>query len=136
VAAVADARPGGVLVHWTIGRDRAGLVSLLLLALAGVAPADIADDYELSNPRLEPLRRRSGASHHHPRPGGQQRASASPVDPGDGRAVVVATLEAVDVEAVLRGGRTQRPPGRCGPPPAARASRSLTGPAWTQRDPA
>jgi protein-tyrosine phosphatase len=103
VAAVADARPGGVLVHCTIGRDRAGLVSLVLLALAGVGPTDIADDYELSNPRLEPLRRRSGASHHHPRPGGQQRAPASPVDPGDGRAVVMATLEAVDVEAVLRG---------------------------------
>ena len=39
-----------VLVHCTVGRDRGGLVSLLLLALVGVAPADIADDYELSNP--------------------------------------------------------------------------------------
>ena len=39
VAAVADARPGGVLVHCTVGRDRAGLVTLLLLALAGVARA-------------------------------------------------------------------------------------------------
>jgi len=68
-----------------------------------VPPADIADDYELSNPRLKPLRRRSGASHHHPRPYGQQDAPASPVDPGDGRAVVGATLEAVAVEAVLRG---------------------------------
>jgi protein-tyrosine phosphatase len=156
VAAVADARPGGVLVHCTIGRDRTGLVSLLLLALVGVAPADIADDYELSNPRLEPLRDRSSAGRHRPglcgqedpprpgigyapppgdptpegevpaRPGdrqvparpGDRRAPARPGDrrapprPGDGRdparpggwrAVVVATLEAVDIEAVLRG---------------------------------
>jgi hypothetical protein len=61
VAAVADARPGGVLVHCTIGRDHAGLVTLLLLPLASVAPADIADDWELSNPRLEPLRAGSSA---------------------------------------------------------------------------
>jgi hypothetical protein len=56
-----DARPGGVLVHCTIGRDHAGLVTLLLLPLASVAPADIADDWELSNPRLEPLRAGSSA---------------------------------------------------------------------------
>jgi protein-tyrosine phosphatase len=43
--------PAGSWVHCTIGRDRAGLVTLLLLALASVAPADIADDWELSNPR-------------------------------------------------------------------------------------
>ena len=35
VAAVADAPPGGVLVHCGIGRDRTGLVALLLLALVG-----------------------------------------------------------------------------------------------------
>jgi hypothetical protein len=141
VAAVADARPGGVLVHCTIGRDRTGLVSLLLLALVGVAPADIADDYELSNPRLEPLRDRSGAGRHRPGPCGQADPSGpaigyalppgdsapgsrvparpaggparpagvpawpagGPARPGGWRAVVVATLEAVDVEAVLRG---------------------------------
>jgi protein-tyrosine phosphatase len=144
VAAVADARPGGVLVHCTIGRDRTGLVSLLLLALVGVGPADIADDYELSNPRLEPLRGRSGAGRHRPGPcgqadpprpaigyapppgdpapgsrvpawpaGGPAGAAEVPARPGGGRggragpggwrAVVVATLEAVDVEAVLRG---------------------------------
>ncbi|MEU6409014.1 tyrosine-protein phosphatase [Microbispora sp. NPDC046933] len=36
VSAVVRARPGGVLVHCGIGRDRTGLVVLLLLALAGV----------------------------------------------------------------------------------------------------
>lgn len=55
VAAVARARPGGVLIHCSLGRDRTGLVAMLLLALAGVRPHDIADDYELSTTRLPPL---------------------------------------------------------------------------------
>ncbi|MCC5032692.1 tyrosine-protein phosphatase [Streptomyces sp. WAC 00631] len=53
VQAVAHARPGGVLVHCAAGRDRTGLVTLLLLALAGASPADIAADYLLSNDRLD-----------------------------------------------------------------------------------
>ena len=52
VAAVARAEPGGVLVHCVGGRDRTGLVVLLLLALAGVEPEEIVADYELSNLRL------------------------------------------------------------------------------------
>ncbi|MEU4683695.1 tyrosine-protein phosphatase [Streptomyces xinghaiensis] len=53
VRAIAHARPGGVLVHCAAGRDRTGLVTLLLLALAGASPADIAADYLLSNDRLD-----------------------------------------------------------------------------------
>ena len=52
VAAVARARPGGVLFHCVGGRDRTGLVALLLLALAGVGADEIASDYERSNDRL------------------------------------------------------------------------------------
>jgi protein-tyrosine phosphatase len=52
LGAVARAEPGGVVVHCRAGRDRAGLVAILLLALAGVAPDEIADDYELSTPRV------------------------------------------------------------------------------------
>jgi protein-tyrosine phosphatase len=48
VRAVAGAGAGGVVIHCGMGRDRTGLVTLLLLALAGVAPGDIAADYELS----------------------------------------------------------------------------------------
>jgi len=48
VSAVAAARPGGVLVHCGRGNDRTGLITLLLLALAGVAADDIIADYELS----------------------------------------------------------------------------------------
>lgn len=53
--AIAEAPPGGVLVHCVIGRDRTGLILLLLLALLGVDPEAIADDYEHSNRRLPPL---------------------------------------------------------------------------------
>jgi protein tyrosine/serine phosphatase len=54
VAAVARAGPGGVRIHCGAGRDRSGLVSMLLLALVGVAPDDIISDYELSTARLAP----------------------------------------------------------------------------------
>jgi protein-tyrosine phosphatase len=50
VAAVANAEPGGVLVHCVGGRDRTGQISMLLLALVGVAPEAIAADYDRSGP--------------------------------------------------------------------------------------
>ena len=50
---IARAGPGGVLFHCARGRDRAGLVTILLLALAGVAADDIAADYALSADALE-----------------------------------------------------------------------------------
>jgi protein-tyrosine phosphatase len=45
VAAVAGAPAGGVVVHCMVGKDRTGLVSALLLRLAGVPRAAIAADY-------------------------------------------------------------------------------------------
>lgn len=51
VKAVAAAEPGGVLVHCAGGRDRTGLTSLVLLALADVEPDAIAEDYVLSYER-------------------------------------------------------------------------------------
>ena len=48
VRAVARAGPGAVVIHCGMGRDRTGLISLLLLSLVGVAPSDIAADHELS----------------------------------------------------------------------------------------
>ncbi|WP_430782473.1 tyrosine-protein phosphatase [Actinoplanes sp. G11-F43] len=51
--AVASAGPGGVVVHCGIGRDRTGLLSLLFLALAGVGPEAVAEDYALSGERLK-----------------------------------------------------------------------------------
>lgn len=52
VSAVANAGPGGVLVHCGVGRDRTGLVTLLLLALVGVVPEAIVADYELTYDRM------------------------------------------------------------------------------------
>jgi hypothetical protein len=52
VAAVAQAPPGGVVLSCGIGRDRTGLASFLLLALAGVPAAVIADDWSRSLTRL------------------------------------------------------------------------------------
>lgn len=55
LAAIAQARPGGVVIHCNVGRDRTGLITLLLLTLAGSSPDDIAADYELSATRLPAL---------------------------------------------------------------------------------
>jgi protein tyrosine/serine phosphatase len=43
--ALADAPPGGVVVHCQAGRDRTGGLVALALAAAGVPAADIAGDY-------------------------------------------------------------------------------------------
>jgi hypothetical protein len=53
--AIATARPGGVVFHCQGGRDRAGQIAMLVLALAGVDPGAIAADYVLSDERLRPL---------------------------------------------------------------------------------
>ena len=45
---IAYAQPGGVLFHCMGGRDRTGMIAMLVLTLVGVAPEDIAADYELS----------------------------------------------------------------------------------------
>jgi protein-tyrosine phosphatase len=46
--AVAQAPPGGVLVHCHAGRDRTGTLVALALSVAGVAPTAIAEDYALT----------------------------------------------------------------------------------------
>ncbi len=82
IAAVARARLGGVLVHCGRGHDRTGIITLLLLALAGVAPDDIAADYELSpDPQRDEL-----LAHRHTTT----------------RAVILATLNSFDAGAYLR----------------------------------
>jgi protein-tyrosine phosphatase len=52
LSAIARAAPGGVAVHCGIGRDRTGLITILLLALAGAGPEEIAADYALSEARV------------------------------------------------------------------------------------
>ena len=50
--AVANAVPGGVLIHCLAGKDRTGIAVAMLLALVGVSEADIAEDYSLTVPNL------------------------------------------------------------------------------------
>jgi protein tyrosine/serine phosphatase len=54
VEAIAAAPDGAVLVHCHAGKDRTGLVSALLLTLAGVPIQTIAEDYALSDECLQP----------------------------------------------------------------------------------
>jgi len=60
-AAIAHARSGGVAYHCGIGRDRTGLVTLLVLRVAGVPPKAVAEDYALSTDRVPVLLERLGA---------------------------------------------------------------------------
>jgi len=53
--AIAQAQPGGVLFHCIRGHDRTGIITFLLLTLAGVSLKAITADYELS---VDPVRDR------------------------------------------------------------------------------
>ncbi|MDQ3896162.1 MAG: tyrosine-protein phosphatase, partial [Actinomycetota bacterium] len=109
VAAVARARPGGVVVHCGLGRDRTGLIVMLLLALVGVAPEDIADDYELSAGRLpppDPDALVASASLVNPRSRSQLEDDLATERRRRGersdREALLGTLDALDVAAYLR----------------------------------
>ena len=52
LTAIARAEPGGVVVHCVGGKDRTGLVTMLVLALAGVPAELAAEDYALSGERI------------------------------------------------------------------------------------
>ncbi|MER5640366.1 tyrosine-protein phosphatase [Kitasatospora sp. NPDC002227] len=58
--AVAEAAPGGVVVHCGAGRDRTGLAALVLLAAAEAEEAAVVADYRLSAANLRPLWRMLG----------------------------------------------------------------------------
>jgi protein-tyrosine phosphatase len=67
IAAIARAPAGGVLFHCGRGRDRTGLISIVVLSLAGVAPEEVAADYDLSvdaeqDPELATYLRDQGTS--------------------------------------------------------------------------
>jgi protein-tyrosine phosphatase len=55
VDAVANAAPGGVLIHCFAGKDRTGMSVALLLSVAGVSDEDISDDYALTTLNLDGL---------------------------------------------------------------------------------
>ena len=99
IAAVARAEPGGVVFHCAGGRDRAGQIAMLVLAVVGVAPEDIADDYELSADRLR--------ARHAARSEEDEGALLDAFLAAQGtsaRQVILGTLAELDVEAHLRAG--------------------------------
>ncbi len=99
VAAVARARPGGVVFHCVGGRDRSGQLAMVLLALVGVAPAEIGGDYELSGARLSALFAALG------QPDQQPEIAAFLAARGTTASEVIATtLASLDLEATLRAG--------------------------------
>ncbi len=55
VRAVARSGDGAVVVHCFVGKDRTGIVSALLLDLAGVEHDAIVEDYALTEGRVGPL---------------------------------------------------------------------------------
>lgn len=84
ISAIARAQPGGVLFHCIRGNDRTGILTLLLLALAGVSLEDILSDYELSpDPERDELL------------AGQQSSV---------RQAILGALDGLDIESYLRSG--------------------------------
>ncbi|WP_039921418.1 tyrosine-protein phosphatase [Amycolatopsis decaplanina] len=53
VRAIANAAPGCVLFHCAGGKDRTGLLALVLLTFAGAAPEEIVADYLLTYDRMK-----------------------------------------------------------------------------------
>jgi protein-tyrosine phosphatase len=99
IAAIARAEPGGVVFHCVGGRDRAGQIAMLVLAVVGVAPEDIAADYALSAERLRARYAARGEE--------DEGALLDAFLAGRGtsaRAIIIAMLAELDVEAHLRAG--------------------------------
>jgi protein tyrosine/serine phosphatase len=96
VAAIAAAEPGGVVFHCGHGRDRTGLIALVLLALAGVTPEAIAADHALSPDRLRPYLERVGKAHEEHHALAQLHAAGTTAE-----AVVAAAVSSLDARAYL-----------------------------------
>ncbi len=99
VAAVAQARPGGVAIHCVGGRDRTGQLTMLLLALAGVPAAEIGADYELTRARLTALFLGRGEEDH-----GDELAAYLAERGTSATEVIETTLSSLDIESTLKGG--------------------------------
>jgi protein-tyrosine phosphatase len=99
LSAIARAGPGAVVFHCEGGRDRAGQIAMLLLALVGVAPEDIAADYALSSERLPARYAARGEQDQGP------LLESFLADRGTSASeLIIDILAQVDVEACLRRG--------------------------------
>lgn len=95
--AIAEAGDGGVVIHCSAGRDRTGLVAMLLLQLAGASPEAIADDYEQAVRGINAFH----ATQAHPR---EKPLTAEQEDArvADGRKELLRALDGFDAEQYLR----------------------------------
>ncbi|MFJ8915924.1 tyrosine-protein phosphatase [Amycolatopsis sp. NPDC102389] len=96
VKAIAHTDPGGVLFHCGGGRDRTGLIALLLLALADVEPRAIAADYAMSAEALKALYTAMGTADQQPFIQGVLADRGTTTEEA-----VMATLDGFDVEQYL-----------------------------------
>ncbi|MCC3268362.1 tyrosine-protein phosphatase [Arthrobacter gengyunqii] len=97
VESIAEAGDGAVVIHCSAGRDRTGLIAMLLLQLAGASPEAIADDYEQAVRGINAFH----ATQVHPR--------EKPLTPeqedarvADGRRELLRALDGFDAEQYLR----------------------------------
>jgi protein tyrosine/serine phosphatase len=97
--AIAMAPPGGVVFHCQGGRDRAGQIAMLVLALAGVEPAAIAADYALSDERLRPHYHARGEEDEAPKIAAFLRDRGTTASD-----LIVGLLAELDVEATMLDG--------------------------------
>lgn len=99
VRAVAHAAPGGVLLHCGAGRDRTGLVSALLLTLAGATREAIVADYLDSAAALPFLEEATGQA-------SQQHLVDQALRAHDHttRSAMLHTLASLDIPDLLRRG--------------------------------
>ncbi|WP_104101843.1 tyrosine-protein phosphatase [Arthrobacter sp. 08Y14] len=97
VQALADADDGAVVIHCSAGRDRTGLVAMLLLQLAGASPEAIADDYEEAVRGINAFH----ATQVHPR---EKPLTSEQEDArvADGRRELLRALDGLDAEQYLR----------------------------------
>lgn len=89
---------GAVVVHCSAGRDRTGMVTAVLLALAGASPEDIADDYALAVHGINEHHRAQEKPHERPKSPEELHEWISHT-----RAHLLELLDGFDAEAYLRG---------------------------------
>lgn len=97
VRSVADADDGAVVIHCSAGRDRTGLIAMLLLQLAGAPPEAIADDYEQAVRGINAFH--STQAHPREKPLTEQQEN---VRVHDSRRELLRALEGLDAEQYLR----------------------------------
>lgn len=95
--AVADADDGGVVIHCSAGRDRTGLIAMLLLQLAGAEPEAIADDYEQAVRGINTFH--TTQVHPRERPLTPEQLASRVAD---GRQEILRALDGFDAERYLR----------------------------------